>query len=403
MSNEYDINQYSDEECYQMLELDNPTDRELEMKILQMMDKYEEKSKRLYLFFESMYDRFFGEEEKEEVVEGFVESEAKSAENELKQKQSNAQQPPNPVTLPTQGAIEVNTVDYVKDKMRLNPVERKIIYKMISIDSQFRDDPTSTLSTSFTMNLAEGIENVISMKLYSVQIPYTWYTINSTFGSNFFYIKGNSPGINNGNHDIKVEIDFGTYRPEEIATAINTKFALLKNKPAIQNYIANNPSDVTYNPVLDMSLGNTQVTYNLGANNAKVVFEMDLKKQFDESNYYLYFPSWTSPTPSNISDKTLSIPSFLGYSFNTYYPYVAYSQAILPPLGDIESATNTLYYLDTPNNYFTIRHYVNSTTIREIPIYFSLPIGASYARNTLIDDLNTQLFASPLIDSVYHI
>ena len=73
---EYNINNYTDQECFTMLELDNPTDRVLEMKILQFMDKYEEKSKRLYQFFESMYDRFFLDEsedgsEDEDAVEGF--------------------------------------------------------------------------------------------------------------------------------------------------------------------------------------------------------------------------------------------------------------------------------------------------------------------------------------------
>ena len=70
--NEYDINNYTDQECFDILDLDSPTDRELEMKILQFMDKYEEKSKRLYSFFESMYDRFFlDESEDDDAVEGF--------------------------------------------------------------------------------------------------------------------------------------------------------------------------------------------------------------------------------------------------------------------------------------------------------------------------------------------
>jgi hypothetical protein len=68
---EYDIHSYTDQECFELLNLNNPSDRELEMKILQFMDKYEEKSKRLYHFFESMYDRFFLESESEDVVEGF--------------------------------------------------------------------------------------------------------------------------------------------------------------------------------------------------------------------------------------------------------------------------------------------------------------------------------------------
>ena len=35
MSKNYDINSYTDEECFTMLNLNNPSDRELEMKILE--------------------------------------------------------------------------------------------------------------------------------------------------------------------------------------------------------------------------------------------------------------------------------------------------------------------------------------------------------------------------------
>jgi hypothetical protein len=37
---EYNINTYTDQECFEVLNLNNPSDRELEMKILQFMDKY---------------------------------------------------------------------------------------------------------------------------------------------------------------------------------------------------------------------------------------------------------------------------------------------------------------------------------------------------------------------------
>jgi hypothetical protein len=62
-NNDYNIKTYTDQECFDILNLNNPTDRELEMKILSFMDKYETKSPRLYEFFESMYDRFFSNEE----------------------------------------------------------------------------------------------------------------------------------------------------------------------------------------------------------------------------------------------------------------------------------------------------------------------------------------------------
>ena len=95
-------------------------------------------------------------------------------------------------------------IEYPKGKT--NPIRRQTMFKMLSIDSQFRDDYYNTSATNFTMNLSTPIIDVISMKLYSVQIPYTWYTINNNFGSNFIFLKGNSPGINNGDHDIQIKI-----------------------------------------------------------------------------------------------------------------------------------------------------------------------------------------------------
>ena len=284
MVDEYDIKSYSDQECFDILNLNNPSDRELEMKILQFMDNYEKKSKRLYKFFESMYDHFFSEEDEEDVVEGFDYTMQISKQDGTKNEQvrdpaldAKAKQLTNTNTKQSSqviGTSETHIVDYVKDPLKLNPVERKTIFKMISIDSQFREDPSHTSATNFTMNLSESIENVISMKLYSVQIPYTWYTINSTFGSNFFYIKGNSPGINNGHHDIKIEINSGTYSQEQIVAAINTQFTFLKQ---VRTDIQNKYNSL-YSSVADLSLGDTKVSYNLVATDSKVVFEFDLKK-----------------------------------------------------------------------------------------------------------------------------
>ena len=412
--NEYDINNYTDQECFDILDLDNPTDRELEMKILQFMDKYEEKSKRLYSFFESMYDRFFLDDNE---VEGFesayiarddrtdtLDAAAKNLGN------TNAKASTQVIGNATT-TISTHNVDYVKDKLKLNPVERKTIFKMISIDSQFREDPGNTSATNFTMNLSESIDNVISMKLYSVQIPYTWYTINETFGSNFFYIKGNSPGINNGNHDVKVEIRSGTYTGDGIVTAINDRLTFLKG---IQTNLQLK-NNATYSSVADLSLGETKVSYQLGATDSKIVIELDLKKKYNETDYQLYFPTWTTPDVLG-SNRNLTIPSFLGYRETTYYPYVAYSQKnILPLIGDIDSANLSLYtvnqgsLLDISNNYFTIYHYsgtdnyfnkVTSTIINQIQVVLTLPNG-TYSRNTIYDNIVSQMATNKYIDHTW--
>ena len=425
---EYDINNYTDQECFAMLDLDNPTDRELEMKILQFMDKYEEKSKRLYKFFESMYDRFFLDEDAEvedvedtvliegfEAIAGNTNAQPQVMQPQVMQPQVMQPQVMQPQVMQPQNAtttIATHNVDYVKDKLKLNPVERKTIFKMISIDSQFREDPGNTSATNFTMNLSESIENVISMKLYSVQIPYTWYTINETFGSNFFYIKGNSPGINNGNHDIKVEIRSGTYTGDGVVNAINDRLTFLKGirtNPQLKN-------NSTYSSVADLSLGETKVSYQLGATDSKIVMELDLKKKFNETDYQLFFPTWSSPDVSG-SDKSLTIPSFLGYRETLYYPYVAYSQKnVLPLIGDIESANATIYTvnggsndpLDISNNYFTIYHYsgtdqfniATSTIINRILIPITLPNG-TYSRDAIYNNISNQMENNIYLDNTW--
>ena len=439
MSKKYDINSYSDEECFTMLNLYKPSDRVLEMKILEFMDMYQTKSKRLYKFFESMYDRFFAgeeEEEEEEEVEGFTqlifnpedkdteEYKAQERLSEAQERLSEAQEQPSSNIISTtinkgntttkfnevrakkeDDILQVTQVDYVKDKFKLNPVERKTIFKMISIDSQFREDPTNTSATSFTMNLSEGIDNVISMKLYSVQIPYTWYTINSTFGSNFFYIKGNSPGINNGDHDIKVEIGSGTYDADKFVAAIQAQFGVFKNIGKNSNKY-----EAKYNTVVDVSFGNTIVTYNKGAtNNAKFVFEFDLKKKYNETDYQLYFPSWSTPNVVGEA-KSLTIPSFLGYNYDNYYPYIAYSlRKVLGQIGDpLELSNVTLYGLDGSNNYFTIYQYTGtpsfnlatSTVINMIKINITLELG-NRSRAELAANLNENMKSNKLLDAKY--
>jgi len=430
---EYNIQNYTDQECFDVLNLNNPSDRELEMKILQFMDKYEQKSKRLYHFFESMYDRFFMESESDDVIEGFendtafisrndktpeLDAIAKTLGNTNAKASSTIVESPALIqslgntktsSLGESTIISTHNVDYIKDKLKLNPVERKTIFKMISIDSQFREDPGNTSATNFTMNLSESIDNVISMKLYSVQIPYTWYTINKLFGSNFFYIKGNSPGINNGDHDVKVEIGSGTYTGDGIIKAINDQFTFLKgvrNDPEIKY-------NSMYSSIVDLSLGDTKASYQLAANDSKNVFEFDLKKKYNETDYQLYFPTWSTPDVSG-SLKSLTIPSFLGYRQTNYYPYVAYSQKnILPLIGDEGSANVSLYRVSdgsdiSANNYFTIYQYLgtdqfnitSSTIINQIPITLTLA-NATYSRNAIYDNIASQMQSNKYLDQTW--
>ena len=54
----YNIQNYTERELLQILDLDHPTDRELEAKIIQLLDTYKS-SPKMYQFFLDIYQHFF--------------------------------------------------------------------------------------------------------------------------------------------------------------------------------------------------------------------------------------------------------------------------------------------------------------------------------------------------------
>lgn len=423
----YNINNYSEHELFEILDINNPTDRELEMCIQRNIaihepNKYKSNnSSKLYRFFKDMYLHFFDidassdDEYDNDGIEGFAtnaqiinkntgqqnlmstpDMELVNAANANKSAVNTGLKGTKDVKQVDAAAQEAIThnVEYVKDN--LNPIKRETMFKMISIDSQFREDPRNTSATNFSMNLSSSIENVVSIKLYSIQIPYTWYMINEGFGSNFFYIKGNSPGINNGNHDIKIDIGSGNYTVTEIINTINNRITQVATQ--IEN--------------IDVSLGNTKIQYN--ANTAKTRFEIDVKKTYTEADYQLYFPNWSTPNIEGDA-KSDTIPSFLGFNYNTYYPFIVYGKRDLINF-DISNGTiidissnynNSLYKLDESNNYIRVVQYIGptnynentSTVIQQFDISFSYTdFGLNYNRTQLLTNFQTRLLACPYID-----
>jgi len=102
----------------------------------------------------------------------------------------------------------------------MNPSLRNVTTRIVSIDSQYRqnilpfsnNDPNApSFNTDFTVDLSEPLTNVISLKLYSLQIPTTWYTFDTTLGNTCFEYGGTVYVIPSGN-----------YTQTELITAIST-------------------------------------------------------------------------------------------------------------------------------------------------------------------------------------
>ena len=176
---------------------------------------------------------------------------------------------------------------------QLNPLLKETIKRTIYINSQDRDqvfDDNNALTTDFHFYLEETLRNVVSLKLYAVQIPYTWYTIDSRYGSNFFYLKSDTPGITNKDiHEYKVEIFSGNYSPQALVTAINEEM--------ISTLLTDHP---------DISFGNTGISYN--SNTAKPTITVDIEKVYDASEFEITMSDYQT------DDSFNSIAKFLGFT-----------------------------------------------------------------------------------------
>lgn len=382
MNKSYNIDDFTDNELYEILDLNNPSDRELEAKIILMIKKYEEienktqDSVNLLKFFETIYNHFFDE------------SDEKNDEYK-KEESNNNNENINDVEYIERDNMKENvqtnsdkqTVNYTKPleyiSGTLNPILQPTIKRVISIDSQYRSDKR-TLTTEFTCNLTEPLKDVVLMKLYSVQIPLTWYTIAKSFGSNLIFFKGNVPGIDNETHDIQLEIEPGNYNPTKLKNAVNDDINLKKTI------------------YTDISFGQTELEYSDTTSIMK--FNIDLLQNYNENNYQVEFKnSWSSPYEENVNRT--SIAAYLGFDNKINDINTITSSSIVSDNEDTE-----VFYLTSNNNSFNVIKYYNteqvnkqrydeSNSIIDInkTIQMTLPIDISYTRADIIDNINEQI------------
>jgi hypothetical protein len=392
----YDVSKYTDAELYGILDINNPTDRELEAKILSLVYKYNnignESAVKLTQFFVDIYSHFFENEdappENEDIVEGFQTS-IQFTGNVNASSVGNT----NSGTTSYSSIQLTKPLDYSPDKM--NPLLTQTIKRIISIDSQYRDNKLQTPTTNFTFNLSEPLKDVVSLKLYSVQIPYNWYTVNSTFGGNFFYLKGNAPGIDNETFYYQISINSGNYTPDTLISSINY--------------------DISANLIplhTDVSFGTTQLYYN--SSTGLVTFDIDITNVFGESNYYLRFPDWSSITDicnNHVgTNRFSSLASYMGFNLQQYSCSSTDSNTIFATsttdntrfsASSFDANSFTFYVYPYLGNGYPLK--TDTTTNSSIiynPIAITLPttITTNELRTEFIRLLNNSIKSNPYFD-----
>jgi hypothetical protein len=126
----------------------------------------------------------------------------------------------------------------------LNPNLKNTISRFVNLDSQFRQYTSGidSTSTNYTLDLSDTLKNALSLSLYSYQIPFSWYVIDTAYGNTCFWIVDVS-----SNNVIPISVPPGNYSQTSFQTQLNTSFQDAGfTTPAVSGYVTeNNP--VYYN------------------------------------------------------------------------------------------------------------------------------------------------------------
>jgi hypothetical protein len=371
---EYKGNTLTKSELYRILVIsESASDRELEFKINQRIMQYAPTTEE-YEFFDKVYDFFF--------VDGFATTTAPTVVEGNERQQVTVGELTAPAIaiagapLPD-AAVQLNsTLVYTRDN--LNPILKQTIKRTVVLDSLYRTSQYP-FSTQYVCDLSEVLKDVVAMQLYAIQIPFTWYTINKDFGSNFILFTATSSGINNGNYDFKIEIPAGNYNAADLVAAMQKSLStVIQARP-------------------DLQWGTTGISYN--TNTTKAAWTLDFRKNFNEHNYRVSFPS--------------SLQTYIGTTTATYpLDHVISLKDVLPFKASTATAdqNNSSFQVTADNITFKLQQWKsvvtydsngfaqteNTTILQTVNISLTLAIGGGgYSRNQIEKNLQQTLQTHP--------
>jgi hypothetical protein len=99
----------------------------------------------------------------------------------------------------------------------LNPNLKNVVTRLIHLDSQFRQSTIAGSATDYTLDLSDPLRNVLSLRLYSIQIPFSWYIIDAQYNNNVFWVSISEPSISS----ILITMPSGNYTPTTFVSTMN--------------------------------------------------------------------------------------------------------------------------------------------------------------------------------------
>lgn len=102
----------------------------------------------------------------------------------------------------------------------INPLKKRTIKKNLNIDTRFRENYFSSPATNFQFTLPMNFDNVLQMQLTAIELPTTYYNVSRQYGNNFF-------SITVDNESAMVNIPDGNYTSDGMVNVINHEMAIL--------------------------------------------------------------------------------------------------------------------------------------------------------------------------------
>ena len=133
--------------------------------------------------------------------------------------------PNHPVPKRIHNVVEkINAVP--RDETVADGVTKNTMHKLLCLDSRFRENYYTTLSTNYTLNLPTTVKNVVSMELSALEFPTSYFQISKSLGNNYLWLRWSDP----------VRVILSEYLPKTSQIA------------PLPTYIFTNPSDICPSP-----------------------------------------------------------------------------------------------------------------------------------------------------------
>jgi hypothetical protein len=289
------------------------------------------------------------------------------------------------------GVTNVKNVEVAQDK--LNPTLTNVTTRIISLDSQYRQvSGPNDSSTDYTLDLSEHLVNVLSLKPYSFQVPYTWYTIDTSNGNTCFWISFMDTTTNLFEKTVPITLDPGNYTTTTIVTALTNSFT----NAGFTDFTGD---AVSYNST------NGKITLNLYGG---IYTDPTTTNEYDitETTVITFFdPTDELSCSSNSCKQTNLINQTLGWTMGYRLPYINVSASgnVAPAIINLIGPKYLIIILDDLNQNHINNGLIGITELSKtlkLPTYYSRdlpvrctsanPMGTNFDANTefLVDDIN---------------